>query len=167
MRAPATVPLQRHAQSMDAISPITKNATSDTLHATPYSRDVVWAAWSGQVWQTVKEIRMPVLIIFFNECRADERASLLSRGLADRKAPVRECTQQLLCQWLEADAGGSIPALLQLLDARLHEDACLQVVRTPEACMTWHGHAHVAFHSASRSRQRGSRAMHADRLVHV
>ena len=62
------------------------------------------------------------------ECRADERASLLSRGLADRKAAVRECAQQLLCQWLEADAGGSVPMLLQLLDARQHEEACQQAV---------------------------------------
>ena len=85
---------------------------------------------------------------------------------------MRECAQQLLCQWLEADAGGSIAALLQLLDARLHEDACLQVVKIPEACMTWHGHAHVAFYSGSRilwlgARQRGSHAMHANRLIHV
>ena len=54
---------------------------------------------------------------------------MLSRGLADRKAPVRECAQQLLCQWLASDAGGSVPGLLQLLDVQRHEDACLQVVK--------------------------------------
>ena len=53
---------------------------------------------------------------------------LLSRGLTDRKQPVRDCAQQLLCQWLQADAEGSIPALLQLLCAQQHEDACLQAV---------------------------------------
>ena len=76
------------------------------------------------------------------ECRADERASLLSRGLADRKAPVRECAQQLLCQWLEADAGRSVPVLLQLLDARQHEKACLQAVGplpAPHGCMQRYG----------------------------
>ena len=42
---------------------------------------------------------------------------------------MRECAQQLLCQWLASDAGGSVPGLLQLLDVQCHEDACLQVVR--------------------------------------
>ena len=53
---------------------------------------------------------------------------LLSRGLTDRKHPVRECAQQLLCQWLQADAEGSIPALLHLLCVQQHEDAGLQAV---------------------------------------
>ena len=53
---------------------------------------------------------------------------LLSRGLTDRKQPVRECAQQLLCQWLQADAEGSIPALLHLLCIQQHEDAGLQAV---------------------------------------
>lgn len=42
---------------------------------------------------------------------------------------MRECAQQLLCQWLEADAAGSVPVLLQLLDVRQHEEACQRAVR--------------------------------------
>ena len=42
---------------------------------------------------------------------------------------MRECAQQLLCHWLEADAAGSVPALLQLLDVRQHEEACQRAVR--------------------------------------
>ena len=42
---------------------------------------------------------------------------------------MRECAQQLLCQWLASDAGGSVPGLLSLLDVQCHEDACSQVVR--------------------------------------
>ena len=68
-------------------------------------------------------------------CSAEERALLLSRGLTDRKQPVRECAQQLLCQWLQADAEGSVPALLQLLRAQQHEDAGLQAVSAGAATM--------------------------------
>ena len=63
---------------------------------------------------------------------------LLSRGLTDRKQSVRECAQQLLCQWLQADAEGSIPALLQLLCAQQHEDAGLQAVN-PGGATVFHG----------------------------
>ena len=59
----------------------------------------------------------------------DQRACLVRRGLQDRKTGVREAAQQLLCAWLDSDAGSSVPSLLHALDVRRHEPEAELAVR--------------------------------------
>lgn len=42
---------------------------------------------------------------------------------------MREAAQQLLCAWLDSDAGSSVPSLLHALDVRRHEPEAELAVR--------------------------------------
>ena len=73
-------------------------------------------------------------------CSVDQRACLIRRGLQDRKPGVKEAAQQLLCAWLEGDAGSSIPSLLHALDVRRYEpeaELAVRYLQQAGSCAPW------------------------------